>query len=179
MLSNHPARVPFAQIGLAGTVASRLLFRRWVAAAPEAASLMDLFVQRMVAVLVSASVLFTGVHCACASSVVKAEPLASAAAHVKSCCSDRSGGHPEPSPVPCDSHGSHRTGCQHCPLVVEAKVRPTDSWKAAPASDVPPLSPALGSPCCDVVPPTSTTAGDLSPPRDGRTVLRLHCTLVQ
>jgi hypothetical protein len=139
---------------------------------------MDLFVQRMVAVLVSASVLFTGVHCACASSVANAEFLAKPPSHVRSCCSDRSGGRPASRPVPCDSHDSHHR-CQHSTLAVEAKVRPTDSWKAIPAFDIPLSSPALQSPRCADASTTSMPAGDLSPPRDGRTVLRLHCTLVQ
>lgn len=141
---------------------------------------MEPFAQRMVAVLVSASVFFTGVHCACASAAASV-PAASHVPHAKTCCSDRLGEHPASENRPCDSHEGHRSGCRHCPLVVEAKVRPTDAVMDAPpcAVDFPPLSSALAPTCCDGAATTLNTSGDLPPPRDGRTVLRFNCTLVQ
>ena len=141
---------------------------------------MELFALRMVAVLVSASVFFTGVHCACAAPAASV-PAANHVPHAKSCCSDRSGKQPSSEQVPCDSHDGHRSGCRHCPLVVEAKVRPTDLSVSGPSSavDFAPLSSTFAPACCDDAATTLNTSGDLPPPRDGRTVLRFHCTLVQ
>ena len=145
-------------------------------------------VQRILALLTSAAVLFAGAHCACASSPAdgQAQAYRWAAAepqqHGKTCCNPHHTARQAEQPVaPCDSpDGDHRPGCPHCDPGAEAKARTAEPQKVT-APEIPHL-PLIAKDLfasCDPQGLPPAFPGDPPPPQDGRTLLRLYCTLIQ